>query len=164
VQTPTLKIYFMDDKNRKEGRYSRIADQLDELLKKPGNTLSKMATIAAVLHHKMDDFFWTGFYLLEISDLIAGPYQGPVACQLLARNQGVCWSAVNKKETVIVPNVHDFPGHIACDGRSNSEIVIPVFDDQQQVKAVLDIDSTKLNSFDETDKKGLEKIVAMIYR
>jgi GAF domain-containing protein len=101
---------------------------------------------------------------LEISDLIAGPYQGPVACQLLARNQGVCWSAVNKKETVIVPNVHDFPGHIACDGRSNSEIVIPVFDDQQQVKAVLDIDSTKLNSFDETDKKGLEKIVAMIYR
>lgn len=152
------------DKNIKAGRYSRIANQLEELLKKPGNTLSKMATIAAVLHHKMDYFFWTGFYLMDNTELVAGPYQGPVACQLLQKNQGVCWSAVNKKETVIVPNVHDFPGHIACDGRSNSEIVVPVFNKQQQITAVLDVDSKVLNSFDETDKEGLEKIVGMIYR
>ncbi len=152
------------DKNLKAGRYSRIANQLEELLKKPGNTLSKMATIAAVLHHKMDYFFWTGFYLMDNTELVAGPYQGPVACQLLQKNQGVCWSAVNKKETVIVPNVHDFPGHIACDGRSNSEIVVPVFNKQQQITAVLDVDSKVLNSFDETDKEGLEKIVGMIYR
>lgn len=152
------------DKNIKAGRYSRIANQLEELLKKPGNTLSKMATIAAVLHHKMDYFFWTGFYLMDNTELVAVPYQGPVACQLLQKNQGVCWSAVNKKETVIVPNVHDFPGHIACDGRSNSEIVVPVFNKQQQITAVLDVDSKVLNSFDETDKEGLEKIVGMIYR
>lgn len=146
----------------KKGRYDRIYKQLDELLEKPGNQLSKMATIAAVLHHKLSHFFWTGFYLIDHGDLIAGPYQGPVACQLLEKGKGVCWAAVKSEKTVLVPDVHEFPGHIACDGRSKSEIVVPVFNSDDEVIAVLDVDSKYLNSFDETDREGLEKIVAML--
>jgi L-methionine (R)-S-oxide reductase len=148
--------------NQKAGRYQRIYDQLDGLLAKPGNELSKMATIVAVLHHKMDYFFWTGFYLLDNGELIAGPYQGPVACQLLEKNKGVCWAAINRGESVLVPNVHEFPGHIACDGRSNSEIVVTLKDHTGKIIGVLDVDSKDLNSFDEIDRDGLEKILTLL--
>jgi L-methionine (R)-S-oxide reductase len=147
---------------QKAGRYQRIYDQLEGLLAKPGNELSKMATIVAVLHHKMDYFFWTGFYLLDNGELIAGPYQGPVACQLLEKDKGVCWAAINRRESVVVPNVHEFPGHIACDSRSNSEIVIPLKDHTGNIIGVLDVDSKDLNSFDETDREGLEKVLTLL--
>ncbi len=137
-------------------------DQLKELLAKPGNQLSKLATIVAVLHHKMDYFFWTGFYLLDNDQLIAGPYQGPVACQLLEKNQGVCWAGINQQEPLIVPNVHQFPGHIACDSRSQSEIVIPLRNAQGQIIGVLDVDSKDLMSFDETDRDGLTRILSLM--
>ena len=152
----------MMDIKRKEGRYNRIYDQLQTLLEKPGNNLSKMATVAAVLHHKMEYFFWCGFYLLDDGELIAGPYQGPVACQLLAKNTGVCWAAVNQKKTLVVPDVHQFPGHIACDGRSNSEIVVPLKNSRGEIVGVLDVDSKELNSFDQTDAQGLEKILSLL--
>ncbi len=149
--------------NKKEGRYARIYEQLQGLLAKPGNDISRMATVVAVLSHKINYFFWTGFYLLDqYGNLIVGPYQGPVACQLLAKNTGVCWAAINKQETIVVPNVHEFPGHIACDSRSNSEIVVPLRNKAGEVIGVLDVDSKDLNSFDETDKICLEKIVALI--
>jgi L-methionine (R)-S-oxide reductase len=148
---------------QKQGRYQRIYDQLQGLLTKPGNDLSKMATIVAVLHHKMEYFFWTGFYFLDNEELIAGPYQGPVACQLLAKNNGVCWAAINQKTALIVPDVHNFPGHIACDSRSNSEIVIPVKNNQGNIIGVLDVDSKDLNAFDEADREGLEKIVSLLW-
>jgi L-methionine (R)-S-oxide reductase len=147
---------------QKQGRYQRIYDQLQGLLTKPGNDLSKMGTIVAVLHHKMEYFFWTGFYLLDNEELIAGPYQGPVACQLLAKNTGVCWAAINQKTSLIVPDVHRFPGHIACDSRSNSEIVIPLKNHQGSIIGVLDVDSKDLNSFDEVDREGLEKILSLL--
>lgn len=150
------------DRKRKEGRYNRLYDQLAILLQKPGNAFSKMATIAALLHHKMDYFFWCGFYLLDSDELIAGPYQGPVACQLLAKNTGVCWESVNQKKTIVVPNVHEFPGHIACDSRSNSEIVVPLFNSKGDVAGVLDIDSKDFNSFDNVDAAGLEKILTLL--
>ncbi len=147
---------------QKAGRYQRIYDQLADLLAKPGNELSKMATIVGVLHHKMDYFFWTGFYLLDNGDLIVGPYQGPVACQLLAKNTGVCWASITHEESVVVPNVHEFPGHIACDSRSNSEIVVPLKDHTGKIIGVLDVDSKDLNSFDETDRDSLEKILTLL--
>ena len=116
----------MDDK-KKEGRYQRIYDQLEELQKQSNDPIARMATICAVLHHKMDYYFWTGFYLLKESEkLIVGPYQGPVACQELEPDKGVCWAAVDRAEPVVVPDVHAFPGHIACDSRSKSEITLPV--------------------------------------
>lgn len=150
------------DAKRKQGRYDRIYTQLEELLKKPGNNLSKMATVVAVLHNKMEYFFWSGFYLLDVDELIAGPYQGPVACQLLAKGRGVCWAAINEDRTIVVPNVHDFPGHIACDGRSNSEIVVPLRNSKGQIIGVLDVDSKELGSFDDMDAQGLERILTLL--
>jgi L-methionine (R)-S-oxide reductase len=150
--------------NKKAGRYERIITQLEGLLSKPGDIHSRMATISSVLHHKMDGFFWTGFYFLNNGDLIVRLYQGPVACQLLKKDTGVCWAGINQKKTIVVGNVHDFPDHIACDSRSQSEIVVPVSDKNGEIVGVLDVDSKELNTFDETDQHYLEKIVAMIYK
>lgn len=151
------------DNSKKTGRYGRIYTQIESYMKKCENPISRMATISAVLHNKMDYFFWTGFYLLHDKRLLVGPYQGPVACQELEFNKGVCWAGINRKETIVVPDVHQFPGHIACDSRSKSEIVVPVKDSTGQIIGVLDIDSKDLNSFDEVDARELERIVAMIY-
>ena len=148
--------------NKKAGRYQRIFDQLQKLLQLPGNDISRMATVAALLHQKMDHFFWTGFYLLDNGELIAGPYQGPVACQLLKKHTGVCWAAIDRGESILVPNVHDFPGHIACDSRSNSEIVVPLRNKEGEITGVLDVDSKDLNAFDEYDRQGLEKILSLL--
>jgi GAF domain-containing protein len=121
-----------------------------------------MSTIAALLHHKFANFFWTGFYLLDKGELIVGPYQGPLACQILEKDLGVCWEAIREKKTIVVPDVHKFPGHIACDSRSNSEIVVPLLDKNNVPWGVLDVDSQKLNAFSKIDKEWLEKIVLLI--
>ncbi|MCF8232657.1 MAG: GAF domain-containing protein [Bacteroidales bacterium] len=149
--------------NKKEGRYSRIFRQLEDLMQTADYPLSRMATIAAVLHHKMDYFFWTGFYLLVDGELMVHAYQGPVACMHLEKGKGVCWSGVERKQPVVVPDVEQFPGHIACDSRSQSEIVVPVRKQNGEIVGVLDIDSSQKSSFDEVDEKWLEKIVNMIY-
>lgn len=122
-----------------------------------------MATIVAVLHHKMEYFFWTGFYMIYDEELVVKTYQGPLACQVLLKHTGVCWAGFDQQKTIIVPDVHQFPGHIACDSRSNSEIVVPVWDASGTVTGVLDVDSVSLNSFDQTDAKWLEKITRLIY-
>jgi len=150
------------DESKKIGRYKRIYDQLYTLLNVTDDVVSRMSTVAAVLHYKMDGFFWTGFYLIHDGNLLVGPYQGPIACQVLAKDTGVCWSGINQGKTIIVPDVEQFPGHIACDSRSRSEIVVPVWDINQQILAVLDVDSKLLDNFDETDAAGLEKIVGLI--
>ena len=149
--------------SKKAGRYERIIIQLGGLLSKPGDINSRMATISSVLHHKMDGFFWTGFYMLNNGELMVRLYQGPVACQLLKKDTGVCWAGINQQKTIVVANVHDFTDHIACDARSQSEIVVPVRDKKGDIVGVLDVDSSELNTFDETDQLYLEKIVAMIY-
>jgi L-methionine (R)-S-oxide reductase len=143
-------------------RYQRIYGQLKPLLGKTGNPFARMATIAAVLHHKMPHFFWTGFYLLDRGELVVGPYQGPLACPVLEKNKGVCWAGIQRRETIIVPDVHQFPGHIACDSRSNAEIVVPFFDATNEVWGVLDVDSEEFNVFSAPDKDWLEKIVRLI--
>jgi len=150
--------------SKKQGRYQRITEQLRELLKKSPSANAEMATIVAVLHHKMPDFFWTGFYLLdENGELCVSNYQGPVACQVLAKNVGVCWASVNQKKPIVVENVHEFEGHIACDARSNSEIVIPVFSKKTgEIIGCLDVDSEKFSAFDEDDVVGLTEIVGLL--
>lgn len=150
------------DESKKEGRYQRIISQLEGLLTKTTDPVARMATIAAVLSHKFDYFFWCGFYFVHDQKLIVGPYQGPVACQVL-QGTGVCLAAVRANKSVVVPDVHKFPGHIACDSRSNSEIVIPVRDPEGKINAVLDVDSASFGSFDETDRLQLEEIAAMVY-
>ena len=153
---------MMNDK-KKEGRYQRIYVQLQELLKKTDDPLARMASICAVLHHKMDSYFWTGFYIHKDGKLIVGPYQGPVACQELEKDKGVCWAAVKRGVPVVVADVHTFPGHIACDSRSKSEITLPVLDQHKAIQAVFDVDSDKSDSFNEVDRSALEKIMSLVF-
>ena len=162
IFVPLAAIFTSMDVLKKEGRYLRIISQLEGLLTKTSDPVARMATIAAVLSHKFDYFFWCGFYMVHPDRLIVGPYQGPVACQVL-QGTGVCLAAVNQNSSIVVPDVHQFPGHIACDSRSNSEIVVPVRSSTGQIMAVLDVDSVSFNSFDETDRIWLEKITAMVY-
>ena len=147
---------------KKLARYTRIQLQLKDLLCKSDDLLSRMATINAVLYHKMDGFFWVGFYLLKDGRLLVGPYQGPLACLELSKSKGVCWEGINLGKPVVVPDVHEFPGHIACDARSKSEIVIPVRDNSNTIIGVLDIDSNLKNNFDNMDAKQLVKIITLL--
>ena len=140
----------------------RIYAQLKELIEgQSPNMVAAMATICAVLHHKMPHHFWTGFYFVTSEDeLHVGPYQGPVACQVL-RDCGVCLYCVRTREAVLVPDVEHFPGHIACDSRSKSEIALPVIRGNQVI-AVLDVDSDKLAQFDEDDVEPLTRILSLL--
>jgi GAF domain-containing protein len=147
------------------GRYERIVQQLEELFDKDASQLdatARMAAAVALLHHKMPHFFWTGFYRLIDGDLVVGPYQGPIACAVLARHQGVCWAGVERGEPIVVEDVHAFPGHIACDARSQSEVVVPVRDAAGQVIGVLDVDSDRPAAFSRVDAEGLERVAGLI--
>lgn len=148
---------------KRQARYNRIRLQLEDILGRNNDLLSGMATINAILYHKMDGFFWVGFYLLKEGRLLVGPYQGPVACIELPVNTGVCWAGINNGVPVVVPDVHAYPGHIACDQRSKSEIVIPVRDRNSRIIGVLDIDSNVKNNFDTNDAQELEQIVALLF-
>ena len=123
--------------------------------------VSVMANVAAALHEAFG-WWWTGFYLVDGEKLVLGPFQGPVACYRIRRGRGVCGTAWDRDETVIVPDVDQFPGHIACSSLSRSEIVVPIHSNDGKVVAVLDIDSKDLNTFDETDKHYLEQLVKAI--
>ena len=150
--------------NKKEGRYARIHMQLEALLVKTNDPLARMASVCAVLHHKMDYYFWTGFYLFKSGKLVVGPYQGPVACQELEKDKGVCWAALNKGAPVLVKDVHAFPGHVSCDFRSKSEITLPVYNQEKEVVAIFDVDSDQLDSFSEVDQLALTGIMDLIYK
>lgn len=153
----------MDRSDSKRARYARILDQANDLTATTASPIARMATIAALLHHKMAGFSWTGFYLLDEGELLVGPYQGLVACLHLARHTGVCWAGIDRGETIVVPDVHAFPGHIACDSRSRSEIVVPLRRPDGSVAGVLDVDSTEPAWFDETDAAGLEPLAALAF-
>jgi L-methionine (R)-S-oxide reductase len=145
-------------------RYQRIKLQLSDLLSKSDDLIAGMATINAILYHKMSNFFWVGFYFLKDNRLLVGPYQGTLACQELPLNTGICWSCINQRTTIIVNDVHKFPGHIACDPRSRSEIVVPVWDRNGCLLGVLDIDSKLKDNFDRIDAEQLETIVTLLFR
>lgn len=145
------------------GRYERVRDQLAGLFVKTTDPVARMATACALLHHKMPHYFWTGFYRVQDGALVVGPYQGPLACAVLPGPQGVCWAAVRRGESLVVADVHAFEGHVACDSRSQSEIVVPVRDRAGNIVAVLDVDSDRPAAFGDVDRAGLEAITALIH-
>lgn len=141
--------------------YAELTPQIESLVAVEADLIANLANVTAVLREAFG-FFWVGFYLRNNDQLVLGPFQGPLACTRIDFDQGVCGHAFTTKQTVIVPNVDEFPGHIACASASKSEIVVPVFDYGGEVEAVLDIDSDRLNDFSEADAAGLEAIVKII--
>lgn len=144
--------------------YEKVIPELESILNNQDNEIAIMATISCVLSQNLNYFFWTGFYrVVKEKTLVIGPYQGTLGCLEIPFSKGVCGHCATIKKTVIVPNTHKFKGHIACDSRSLSEIVVPVFDKKNNLIAVFDIDSTEENSFDNIDKKYLEKIMKIFF-
>ena len=144
----------------KHKKYQTLLPQVESLVAGETDAIANMANVAAALHEAFG-FWWTGFYRVDVQQLVLGPFQGPIACTRIPYGRGVCGTAWQRAATVIVPNVHEFAGHIACSSASNSEIVVPVIRDNRVI-AVLDIDSTDFGAFDETDKHYLEQIVGML--
>ncbi|MDA9267052.1 GAF domain-containing protein [Salibacteraceae bacterium] len=147
----------IDRSSSKSEKYEQLIPQILALVKGESNRVAILATVSAVLHEAFD-FFWTGFYLVEGSELIVGPFQGLVACLRIQKGKGVCGSAWENEQSIIVPDVNKYPGHIACSALSQSEIVIPLISDSGKVLGVLDIDSTELDAFDDVDRNNLEKL------
>ena len=156
----------------KEEKYRLLTEQIKALVEGETDGVAVMANVCAAIHETMG-FFWTGFYRVmpkkqsgssdkDATELVLGPFQGPVACMHIPFGKGVCGSAWQRKETIVVPDVEQFPGHIACSSLSRSEIVVPVFSQAGEVVAVLDIDSKELATFDETDRQYLEAICGLI--
>ncbi len=149
-----------DEKYR---RYQEIAREISAVLEGERNITARMATISNILHHGFDHYFWTGFYCVDPDkpdELVIGPYQGTMGCLRIPFGRGVCGAAAASGETLIVEDVHAFPGHIACDARSRSEIVVPVCDSKGRLLAVFDVDSDQPAMFDSIDANGLEPILA----
>lgn len=144
----------------KTEKYETLIPQLKSLVESETDTIANMANISAALK-EVFGFFWVGFYIVKDDQLVLGPFQGPIACTRIRYGKGVCGTAWKEQKTTIVPDVDKFPGHIACSSLSKSEIVIPVFNNNE-VAAILDVDSEFLNHFDETDEKYLTKIVDLI--
>lgn len=146
----------------KAARYAEVGKEIAAVLEGETNLVARMATVSNILHHAFSHYFWTGFYVVDPDkpdELVIGPYQGTLGCLRIPFGKGVCGAAAARRETVIVEDVHEFPGHIACDANSESEIVIPVFDKEGHLIAVFDVDSDKKAMFDETDREGLETIL-----
>ena len=146
--------------NNKQEKYTSLLPQVQAVMDSSVDIIANMANMAAMLHETFG-FWWTGFYRVIGDELMLGPFQGPLACTRIAYGRGVCGTAWKERRTIVVPDVEEFPGHIACSSASRSEIVVPVFQDDKVV-AVLDIDSAELNTFDETDKEYLERMVTLL--
>ena len=144
----------------KEEKYELLLKQIAAVTATEGDTIANMANIAAMIHHTFN-FWWTGFYRVLENELVLGPFQGPLACSRIAFGRGVCGTAWKEQTTQIVPDVEQFPGHIACSSLSRSEIVVPVWSGDK-ITAVLDIDSEHLATFDTIDKEWLERIVRLL--
>lgn len=144
----------------KEEQFLGLLPQISALLEGERDLVANMANFVAALKEQFN-FFWVGFYLVKDDELVLGPFQGPIACTRIRKGRGVCGTAWEKAETIVVPDVEKFPGHIACSSLSKSEIVVPVFK-EGSVIAVLDVDSSELESFDEIDQRYLEAMVKLI--
>lgn len=147
-------------KGTKEEQYSALLPQIKGLITGETNQIANLANIAAALKEQFN-FFWVGFYLIEGEQLVLAPFQGPVACTRIQYGRGVCGTAWKENKTIIVPNVDEFPGHIACSSLSKSEIVIPVYK-HNSIIGILDVDSSELNDFDAVDEQYLTEIVALL--
>lgn len=143
--------------------YEALLPQIDGLVETESDLTANLANIAAALKEAFG-FFWVGFYLVKEGQLVLGPFQGPIACTRIPFHKGVCGASYTRGETIIVPDVEAFPGHIACSSASKSEIVVPVFHRNGTVAMVLDVDSDQINDFSEADAEGLRNIIALIER
>jgi len=146
---------------KKSEMYEQLLPQIHALVNGETNIVSNLSNIASALHHTFN-FWWTGFYLVDGNELALGSFQGPIACTRIAYGKGVCGKAWESKQTQLVPNVHEFPGHIACSSATNSEIVLPIFHENGEVWGVLDVDSEHLNRFDAEDQHYLELLCESI--
>ncbi len=144
----------------KQERYEALLPQIEAVVEDEPDLIANMANVAAMLHETFG-FWWTGFYRVEGEELVLGPFQGPMACTRIKKGRGVCGTAWAEAQTQVVPDVDQFPGHIACSSASRSEIVVPIFQ-EGEVIAVLDIDSAQLGTFDQTDRRYLEQVVRML--
>lgn len=144
----------------KQERYEALLPQIKAVVEDEPDLIANMANVAAMLHETFG-FWWTGFYRVEGQELVLGPFQGPMACTRIKKGRGVCGTAWAEAQTQVVPDVDQFPGHIACSSASRSEIVVPIFK-EGEVIAVLDIDSAQLGTFDQTDLRYLEQVVEML--
>ena len=149
------------EQNLKEEKYKTLTSAISALIEGETDMTAVMSNVAAAIHQEMR-FWWTGFYRVSGGELILGPFQGPVACMHIAYGLGVCGTAWKRGATIVVPDVELFPGHIACSSESKSEIVVPLFGDDGEVFAVLDIDSERLATFDDIDSRYLEEICRMV--
>jgi L-methionine (R)-S-oxide reductase len=150
----------------KATRYAAVAEEIAAVLEGEPNLTARMATVTSMLAASFDHFFWTGFYVVDPDkreELVVGPYQGTLGCLRIAFGRGVCGAAAAERRTVIVPDVKAFPGHIACDSRSKSEIVVPVFGPGGALMGVFDVDATELAAFDAFDAAGIERILAATF-
>jgi L-methionine (R)-S-oxide reductase len=150
----------------KAERYATLAEEIASVLSGEPNLTARMATVASMLANSFAHYFWTGFYVVDPAkgdELVVGPYQGTLGCLRIAFGRGVCGTAAASRTTQVVEDVHAFPGHIACDSRSASEIVVPVFGKAGELIAVLDVDSETPAAFDDTDKLWLERILAATF-
>ena len=146
----------------KEEKYEALLKQIESVVADESDLIANMANVASMIHETFH-FWWTGFYrVISDKELVLGPFQGPLACTRIRKGRGVCGTAWTEAKTQVVPDVDLFPGHIACSSASRSEIVVPLFDEKDEVFAVLDIDSAELNTFDETDNLYLEKIADLM--
>lgn len=151
----------IDSTQPKPALYRELVAELAALTAGEHDWVANLANASALLYHSLPDLNWAGFYLLKQGELVVGPFQGKPACVRIAIGKGVCGTAAERRETVVVRDVHEFPGHIACDAASNSEIVVPMLKGGELI-GVLDLDSPKLARFDEQDRKGLEEFVATL--
>lgn len=148
----------------KAARYREVAEEIASVLEGEPNRTARMATVASMLHDAMPGYFWTGFYVVDSADeLVVGPYQGTLGCLRIKFGRGVCGAAAATRQVQIVEDVNAFPGHIACDSRSNSEIVLPVTDAEGELIAVFDVDSTEFGRFDQVDAEWLGRILARVF-
>jgi L-methionine (R)-S-oxide reductase len=151
----------IDSAAPKQELYAQLVQELDGLIAGETDFIANLANASALIYHSLPDLNWAGFYLLKAGELVVGPFQGKPACVRIAMGKGVCGTAALKRTTVIVRDVHEFPGHIACDSASNSEIVVPLLRGEELV-GVLDLDSPKLSRFDEQDRVGLEQLARIL--
>ncbi len=142
--------------------YKWAAKRVRAQVERHQDVIATLANTSAILKEFMPNFFWVGFYFFRTDHLLLGPFQGPAACVRLALDHGVCAHCANTRQTVLVPDVHEFPGHVACNSRSQSEIVVPVFNRREELYAVLDVDSEALNDFDNEDITGLQQIAKLL--
>ncbi len=155
-----LTLNRIESSGSKEAVYQQICEQLQELLGEETNFIANAANTSALLFQLLKDVNWVGFYIVEGTELVLGPFQGKPACVRIPFGKGVCGKAASRRKTIVVPDVNQFPGHIACDRASQSEIVVPLLN-WGKLLGVLDIDSASLNRFDEDDKEGIESIVSV---